>query len=365
MFFRIVVATIVFLVHASAFAAEITALPAKDRDGIILIEGDFKFDDREQFLAKIAPFATGLVILNSNGGNAYAGIEIGKAIRMRGFTTWVPSEKVCASACAFAWLGGTKRLMGKTALVGFHAVSKVQSGERVETGYGNAMYGAYLGQLGLSDQAIFYLSNAAPSSMNWLTPEVGEKYDIGFIVFDPKSDTTPSTAPTARVPVVPPSPSAGLSVVEMDERARNMVIALNVIMSGPDEDYFKILDGLYADQVVYFGKQMNRADIVAQLTKFVGRWPTRSYVVRPDTLRVQCDRSLSACQISGMIDFSAKSTARNQWSRGTATFDYMLAFRPGQKYPVIVNEGGAVVDRQMTALQTITPRYRPDFEPSR
>ena len=178
-------ALLAFVFCGSALAADITSVPLKKSgEGAILIEGTITAADRELFLTKISPFSSGVVILNSDGGNAYAGIEIGKAIRMRGFKTWVPSGSSCASACAIAWLGGTTRLMGKTALIGFHSVYKFQDGAPVETGAGNAMYGAYLAQLGLSDRAIYYLSNAAPSSMNWLTPVEAENFGISLAVFD-------------------------------------------------------------------------------------------------------------------------------------------------------------------------------------
>lgn len=356
-----------------ARAAEITVIPLKDRDGIILVEGLLNFDDKEAFVAKIAPFSGGVVILKGPGGSAFAGIEIGKAIKMRGFTTWVESGTSCESACAIAWLGGARRLMGKAAAIGFHAVYKMERGAPVETGVGNAMYGAYLAQLGLPDSAIMYLSNAAPKEMNWLTPADAEAIGIKVAVFDPNSkpvSVSPSL-PSPPVAVAPTIPQVGPSMVPqvppataydaIDLRARDFVIALNVVISSPGDQYVRLVDGLYADQVLYFGKQLARSEVVAQLAKYVERWPDRSYVVRPETLRVQCDYQTYACRASGTLDFSAKSVTRNQWSRGAATFEYLLAFRPNQKYPVIVNEGGAVLNREMTSLQSGEPRYPQNF----
>jgi hypothetical protein len=337
---------LVFLILAcccSAKAAEINAIPLnKPGQGAIFVNGDIKYEDRDKFLTKVSPFSGGVVIFDSRGGSAFAGIGIGRAIRMRGFTTWVPSGSFCASACAIAWLGGTRRLMGKAALIGFHSVYTVENGTAVEAGAGNAVYGAYLSQLGLSDRAIMYLSNAAPTSMNWLTPAEAESFGIDLTVFDPKMNQTASA---------PPAPYSG----DLETRSRNFVIALNVIISGPTEQYLRLLNGIYADQVLYFGKLMQRADVVNQLTKFIARWPIRSYVARPESLKLQCNAQTSQCHISGLIDFDAKSPPRNQWSHGVATFDYLLSFRPGARWPVIVNEGGSVVSRKMEALQTVTP----------
>ena len=358
-------------------------MPLKGRDGILFISGKLNYEDKEKFLVKIEPFAGGVVVFDSPGGNVYAGVEIGKIIRMRGFKTWVPAGNLCASACALAWLGGTTRLLGATARVGFHAAATtLATGEKkIEDGYSNARSGAYLAQLGLSDDAIFFITGAAPDDMNWLTMERALQIGLAVQPFDPKSDAAVSTSTPIGPPAVTgPAPSFGAQSVpsaavrsnepqftpadasqvafgSFSTRARDFVIGLNVIMSGPDEGYTKILNGIYADQVVYFGKPTLRADIVQQLNRFIERWPMRSYMVRPETVKVLCDDGQMSCQISGVIDFSAKSVERNQWSRGSATFEYSLAFRPNQKYPVIVNEGGAVLNREMTALQTIQPRY--------
>jgi hypothetical protein len=334
----------------SAQAAEIKAIPLKNPgQGVIVVNGGIKKEDKDRFLSKISPFSRGVVVFNSKGGSALAAIGIGRAIRMRGFTTWVPSGSFCASACAIAWLGGARRLMGKTALIGFHSVYKFEHGTPVEAGAGNAVYGAYLSQLGLSDRAIMYLSNAAPTSMNWLTPAQAQSFGIDLRVFDPKTKQAGLMPPAA----MPPAAQAG----DLETRAHNFVLALNIIISGPSERYLKVLNGIYADQVRYFGKQMQRAAVVSQRTEFVARWPIRSYVVQPHSLKVQCDAQTSKCQVSGQAAFDLKSPSRKQRAHGMEMFDYLLSFRPGVKWPMIVNESGSVViNRKAEAGQAAAPR---------
>lgn len=347
--FSRVVALLAFVFCGSAYAADITSVPLdKTGEGAIFITGEITLEDREHFLTKISPFSSGVVVLNSDGGNAYAGIEIGKAIRMRGFKTWVPSGSSCVSACGIVWLGGTTRLMGKTALIGFHSVYKIRGGAPVETGAGNAVYGAYLAQLGLSDRAIYYLSNAPPSSMNWLTPAQAENFGINLAVFDPKS-----TQSGAALPANPAN--------SLETRARDFIIALNVTLSGSTEQYLKIVDGIYSDPVLYFGTPVSRVDIVDQLAKFVARWPVRSYVVQPGSLKVQCNEIASECHVKGLLDFDAKSTERKQWSHGVAAFDYLLSFRQGARWPLITTENGSVVSRKLEALQVVNPPRMRDF----
>lgn len=349
------ISALALLLCGAAQAADISAVPLKnDGEGAIIVSGDLNYEDREVFLTKIAPFKSGLVVFDSKGGNAYAGIEIGKAIRMRNFTTWVASGSVCASACAMAWLGGTRRLMGKGALIGFHSVYRFQGGAPVETGSGNAIYGAYLAQLGLSERAIFYLSSAAPASMNWLTPVEAEGLGITVAIYDP--------APTSGRPSARPNDNA---VSSLEARSKDFVVALNVILSGPTEQYLKILNDIYSEQVSYFGKLLPRGDVVNQLTKFIARWPVRNYAVKPESVKVQCNEQTQECHIDGMIDFDAKSQERGQHSHGVATFDYLLSYRPGARWPVIVSENGSIVNRKLEALVPPSPPYPLNFGAAR
>jgi hypothetical protein len=50
------------------------------------------------------------------------------------------------------------------------------------------------------------------------------------------------------------------------------------------------------------------------------------------------------------VSFDSKSPSRNQRSHGAATFDYLLAFRPDAKWPVIAMENGKVVNRRVEPL---------------
>jgi hypothetical protein len=338
MSWRYVITIVVYFACLGSNAAEITAIPLEQPGhGAITINGDLTSEDGENFLIKIAPFSGGMVVFNSRGGSAYAGIQIGKAIRMRGFVTWVPSGSFCASACAAAWLGGTRRLMGKNALIGFHSVYRMENGKAVEASSGNALYGAYFSQLGLSDRAIMYLSAAAPTSMNWLTPTQAESFGITLTVFDPKAATA-EAPPTGQ-------PSASLEV-----RSRDFIVALHTLVSSPAEKYLRLLNGIYSEEVLYYGKETSRDQLISQITAFVTRWPKRTYTVQPDSLKIHCDESSFQCRVTGLENFDARSTDREQRSHGIASFDYLLIFRPDSRWPLVVSENGKVVTRQLDPL---------------
>jgi hypothetical protein len=67
-------------------------------DGIVVIsvEGEFVLGDEKKFAQAALPNPMAVVIFNSLGGSTVAGIEIGRAIRLKGFLTYVPGGAVCA-----------------------------------------------------------------------------------------------------------------------------------------------------------------------------------------------------------------------------------------------------------------------------
>jgi hypothetical protein len=125
---------------------------------LIEVSGELVRGDETKFVELAISSVDAIVVFQSGGGNLLAGIEIGKAIRLKGFSTLVPDNMYCASACALAWLAGRVRLMSDTARVGFHAVYTAQDGETRVSSAGNAIVGAYLSQLGLPTSAIIYIT---------------------------------------------------------------------------------------------------------------------------------------------------------------------------------------------------------------
>jgi hypothetical protein len=145
-----------------------------------------------------------IVAFQSIGGSLVAGIDIGMQIRLRNYMTLVPSRVLCASACATAWLGGTTRLMGPGALIGFHAASIDQNGQAIETGVGNALLGAYLNKLGLPDRAIVFITQAHPNDLTRLTMADAARVGIDVSLF-----TTPSQPVARPMPQMPAGGAGG------------------------------------------------------------------------------------------------------------------------------------------------------------
>jgi hypothetical protein len=125
-----------------AQAAIISVEPSvRGQPALVLVDGGLEPGDGDQFRSKTSFLSKAIIAFRSDGGSVIAGIQIGESIRLKAFTTFVPENARCASACALAWLGGARRFMAAGAQIGFHAAYNSSSGQ--ETGVGNAIVGAY------------------------------------------------------------------------------------------------------------------------------------------------------------------------------------------------------------------------------
>jgi hypothetical protein len=301
--------------QASANAASIEVSRLNDGSGLVLLDGDIELDDVAQFWSKVAAFSKATVAFRSEGGSLLAGIRIGTLIRDRGFATLVPDGAWCASACAVAWLGGVQRLLGTDSKVGFHAAYVLKGHKATESGPGNAVLGAYLYQLGLSEDAIVYVTQADPSSIRWLNLEQAAQYGID-VALAPWA--VQSASPTD--PVIKPEPEEGLQ-----RRATDFVLALASRWSSPNEEAFRSFDELYADKVRYRGKLTLRQDVVLDKHRFAERWPQRSYTIRAESISVTCAKESETCNVKGVMNRSLANGAAKTMSRDVTSFEYQIA----------------------------------------
>ena len=180
----------------SASGATITVSTSPD-DGrpVINVDGELISADVETF-RKIATQNSGLAVVSfsSHGGSLVTGIQIGETIRQRQLNTIIRDGKSCASACALAWLAGAERSIEGTGRIGFHAAYDATSGR--ETGVGNALLGAYVAKLGLSYNAVIYITKAAPHEMTWLNMSDAAALGIRVAFAGPTTQKPISSLPT-------------------------------------------------------------------------------------------------------------------------------------------------------------------------
>jgi hypothetical protein len=332
--------------NASSFAASISLAPL-DNDpshAIVLVEGDLLPSDDAAFRAHVGRLTKAIVGFKSDGGNLLAGIAIGKTIRLKSFATAVLDGERCASACALAWLGGAPRLMGTSAYVGFHAAYVEKDGRAMEIGVGNALVGSYLTQIGLSENAVIYITAAAPTEVRWLTLRDAEKIGIDVVPW--------ATAPAAR-PAQPLVAAREMSERDLPNRARSFVNAVTAKWSDANSAGLSWLDALYADQVDYYGKRLSRDAVLTDKRRFTERWPERAYKV----ISSYAECNASKCFIDGYVDWQTRDIARKATASGVAGFAYVVV--PSGGGFLITGENGRVVQRRETSPLQALPGWIP------
>jgi len=339
-FFRlIVVAFVISWCGQIARSAEVTVVPPRgDFPTAIIVEGIFEYGDDTRFRSALSGVDQAMVVFNSEGGSLDAGLEIGKAIRMRGLVTGVLSGNMCMSACALAWLGGASRFADTNAIIGFHAAYTTKFGVARETGAGNARVGAYLANLGLSEQAAYWLASRSPDEdMLILTPQIAQELKIDVYYLDAKPQTERDRSGQGVV--------AGEEDTQSQRAVRLALANISAAANFTPGAYARFIDENYADPITYFGKVTSKADVIAEAQRYKTRWPSLTYSLAREPV-VQCQGD--ACDVSGEARFHAKSEDRNAHSWGTFTFWVHVREQAGR--PLIVAEASKVVTREFAAL---------------
>jgi len=163
----------------------------------IVIDGIITLEDQANFTTAATASNSAVVVLNSQGGATLSALEMGKTIRLKGFATAIPENALCASACALMWLAGSPRFIGEGAHIGFHASYIDRNGTLEESGVANALVGAYLNQLGLSQKAVAFVTSAPPQGMEWLDASKAQSIGVDVVWMEasgrPPSQPSPGT----------------------------------------------------------------------------------------------------------------------------------------------------------------------------
>jgi hypothetical protein len=316
---RHVLAIVVLLLAPQAAAAANIEVKHQHLDAataLVMVEGDLELADIEVFRSKVATLSKATVAFRSDGGSLLAGIRIGMLIRVKGFTTIVPDAAQCASACAVAWLGGAHRFLGAGSKVGFHAAYVQKAGTNTESGPGNAVLGAYLDQIGLPEDAIVYITQAAPSSMKWLNMEEAAQHGIEVALLPPPDPVPPSDPNATASQEQPQTSLAG--------RATGLVLTLAARWSQPNAETLSALDELYGEKVFYHGKLTPKQTVLLEKRRFAERWPQRSYKIRPRSVVASCNAASEMCRVQAIMDRELANPATNTKSHDVASFDYSV-----------------------------------------
>lgn len=143
----------------------------------------------------------GYIVFNSPGGDLVAGIELGRLIRERGATTAIGETRdierddepyegyypdiqhdrpgICASACAFAFMGGIEREIGRDDRLGVHRFSARKgeiSSEATQMLAGLSLL--HTVQMGVDPAVIVAASAAAPDEIYWFSTEELARFNL-------------------------------------------------------------------------------------------------------------------------------------------------------------------------------------------
>ena len=260
--------------------------------------------DEKQFLDSALNSENPIVFFKAQGATCLLGIEIGKAVRLKGFSTIVPDGVQCASACALAWLGGRTRLLSSTARVGFHAAYINAEGQAAVSSAGNALVGAYLNQLGLPTSAIVYITGTPPDGMQWLNFADARRYGIDVQAF---------SVPARQNPTLDDFPEGSISF--QTSSVRKELFEFVSATNRPNDLSLSYLEGKYPDQVNYYGKVLPKESVLNEKKAFFKKWPTRNYSLRSSSVTVTCETKIEM-QDKGILDWEASGSILN--SRGAA-----------------------------------------------
>ena len=100
----------------------------------------------------------------------------------------------------------------------------------------------------------------------------------------------------------------------------------------------------YGAEIRYYGKTVPLAQVIEEKRRYLARWPERSYRLKPETTRIECDEARGTCQASGELDYQARNPGEAKVSAGSASYDLRIVF--AREGPRIVEENGRTLARR-------------------
>lgn len=323
-----------FSSHVATQALEFHPVPLDNGSKVILVKGEFRFDDQVADLEKaVRAFDAKVVTFDSGGGNVDAALRLGRAIRSMGLSTVQLRSLECSSACALAFLGGVTR-SAEPGSIGVHRTSF--AGDTVIDGHEaaaavqalTAEIMTYIIEMGVDPRLLQLSLSTGSDDMRYLTGREMQEYamvnDTGtevvignmskpdFTVKPSLPTPTPTSVPVSET--VEPNPVTQTT----EDRARKFVAEYHAAWSKPNSLAINFMRSAYAPEVKFYGTDVSQAEVMKEKIAFAERWPERAYSVVYDSESVACD---SRCQVEGTVEWFARSLARGKTSSGSARFE--------------------------------------------
>jgi hypothetical protein len=351
------------LLSLDARAANISTVTQDGVTKVIVIAGVIAPGDAQKF-ANIALMTDDAVVaLASDGGALKEALNIGRAIRLKGFSTYVTANSRCASACALIWLAGVPRQMASTARVGFHAAYYDLSGVKEISASGNAIVGSYLNTLGLPERAVLSLTSAPPTSVRWFSPAQvrGTGVDVTIKDLDGASEggvTEQAQTPrTTEVTKDVSSLGVGAAATPADVEAQARIFAARYLTYENEEAArsLALMSDVYDDKVSHFGKMKTRQEVLAEHALFVTKWPNRKQSLKQGSVIVQCKAPQAQCMVDALIDWEVASGSTR--TKGVSTWHLVLN-RQSDRFSIVAVDGKVIERRNLSTERNRGPCFR-------
>jgi len=139
-------------------------------------------------------------------------------------------------------------------------------------------------------------------------------------------------------------------MAELKQRSAEFLVRHYSAVSSGSSVAMQAARSSYAPSVNYFGKSVPFEQVMSELARFVERWPSRIYKIKPQSVTISCDEVARSCKAQGEVIFDARNAARGQRSFGEASFEFTLAHFQDSSSPLITVEGGKVTHRRIEAF---------------
>lgn len=173
------------------------------------------------------------VRLNSGGGSLVAGLQMGRLIRQHQMSIVINDD--CASACAYAAMGGVTRQVDHNGRIGLHQFSRRSTTESLNSRIESdaqiviATLIDYVQEMGVDPSILSRASKTSPEDIWWLSPR--ELVDYGFSRAAPPTET--STLAKSRVGDDVRSPPAAVgSQITITPKVSYVVTGVDRLASG-------------------------------------------------------------------------------------------------------------------------------------
>ncbi|WP_422374961.1 SH3 domain-containing protein [Roseibium sp.] len=219
-------------IFPSVTNAELSYISGEGDDGLrfVVVEGTFTpRDDLSDFEKTIRSFRPKVIGFDSEGGNIFKAMELGRIIRRHGLATIQLRKLECASACALAFMGGRSRY-AEPGSIGVHKSSfsptapfnKEEAVSAVQDVTADII--GYMVEMGVKPALLQLAFRTEANDIRYLSGQ--EMVDYGVTLTEGGTETAALTAPSGQFkPSLPPPPAASTSPSYVEPSGTTVPIA--------------------------------------------------------------------------------------------------------------------------------------------